>query len=343
MKQFFFAISVCCGVFSLFITVLAIVSNRVSGSIILELLSHFQMQYFVMTLVLSAIAITSHITHRFNNSGRPATSRKVSSLRLALVPLFCSALLSAQIAPWYLPSAFASTPTNYRVMSTNLNIRNRDASEILKLTEKEQPDLALFIEVNDDMAEQLKALNTSFPYSSNQLTPYQPDAVLYSKYPLSDFEIRKFDTNNAVNLTAHVQVKQQTLSIVAIHPLPPLNQSFLESRNRVFRAASEYVQQQRDPVLLIGDFNVTMWSPDYRRLVRETGLKNTRKGVGTLPTWPANMAYLSPKLNLLAPLLQIPIDQCLADRSLKVTGMHTGPDVGSDHLPIVIDFAVSQL
>ena len=146
-----------------------------------------------------------------------------------------------------------------------------------------------------------------------------------------------------MKLTAHVQVKQQTLSIVAIHPLPPLNQSFLESRNRVFRAASEYVQQQRDPVLLIGDFNVTMWSPDYRSLVRETGLKNTRKGVGTLPTWPANMSYLTPKLNLLAPLLQIPIDQCLADRSLKVTGMHTGPDVGSAHLPIVIDFAVSQL
>ena len=303
------------------ITTVAMLSSRISGPLAFEILCHFQVQYFGMVLFLSAIAIC------------------LKRSRPILLTLFCSALLSAQIIPWYVPPAQSDTTPNYRVMSSNLNVANSNATKVIKLIEKERPDLALFIEVNDSMAKQLETLKTSLPYSSNQLTPYQPGTVIYSKDPLTDLKIRKFDTNNAVNLTARVQTKNRQLSIVAIHPLPPVKREFFHSRNKVFRAVSDYIQQQNDPVLLIGDFNTTMWSPFYRTLAHETGLKNARKGLGTLPTWPANMSYyLTPKLNILAKLFQIPIDQCLTSPSLDVVRMHTGSDVGSDHLPIIVDF-----
>ncbi len=307
------------------ITTVAILSSRISGPLVFEILCHFQMQYLGMVLILSAITIW------------------LKRSRLILLTLFCLALLSAQVIPWYFPPAQSNITPNYRVMSTNLNVANSNATEIIKLTEKERPDLALFIEVNDSMAKQLEALKTFLPYSSNQLTPYQPGTVLYSKDPLTDFKIRKFDTNNAVNLTARVQTKNRQLSIVAIHPLSPVKREFIHSRNKVFKAVSKYIQQQDDPVLLIGDFNTTMWSPSYRTLAHETGLKNTRKGLGIFPTWPANMSYyLTPKLNILAKLFQIPIDQCLTSPSLNAVKMHTGSDVGSDHLPIIVDFSIRK-
>ena len=305
------------------VTTTAMLSSRISGPLLFEILCHFQMQYVGIVLVLCAIAIW------------------LKRSRLILLTLFCLAVLSAQVIPWYLPPAPISGVFNYRVMSTNLNVANNDATEVIELTKKEQPDLALFIEVNDSMAKQLESLKTFLPYSSNQLTPYQPGAVLYSKDPLTDFEIKKFDTNNAVNLSVRVQTQSQQLSIVAIHPLPPIQRAFLDSRNKVFRAVSDYIQQQTDPVVLMGDFNTTMWSPFYRTLASETGLRNSRRGLGTFPTWPANLSYhLTPKLNVFARLLQIPIDQCLASPSLNVVGMHTGPDIGSDHLPIVVDFSI---
>lgn len=320
------AVSAGCALLALGITTVAMLSSRISGPLVFELLCHFQMQYFGIVLCLSAIAI-------WLKRSRPI-----------LLTLFCLALLSAQIIPWYFPPAQSGTPSNYRVISSNLNVANRDATAIIKLTEKEQPDLALFIEVNDSMAKQLETLKTFLPYSSNQLTPYQPGAVLYSKAPLTDFKIRKFDTNNAVNLTARVQIKNRPLAIVAIHPLPPVKKEFFHSRNQLFAAVSDYIQQQQDePILLIGDFNTTMWSPYYRTLAHETGLKNARKGFGTLPTWPANLSYhLTPKLNILTKLFQIPIDQCLTSPSLNVVKMHTGADVGSDHLPIIVDFLIDQ-
>lgn len=325
MKRFSFAVSVGCALLTLSITTVAMLSSQISGPLIFEILCHFQMQYFGMVLILSAIAIW------------------LKRSRLILLTLFCLALLSAQIVPWYFPPARSDIVPNYRVMSTNLNVANSNATKVIKLAEKERPDLALFIEVNDSMAKQLEALKTFLPYSSNQLTPYQPGAVLYSKNPLTDFEIRKFDTNNAVNLTAQVQTKSQRLSIVAIHPLPPLKREFLNNRNKVFKAVTDYVQKQNDPVVLVGDFNTSMWSPFYRTLTHETGLKNARKGFGTLPTWPANLSYyLTPRLNIFAKLFQIPIDQCLTSPSLNAVKMHTGPDVGSDHLPIVIDFLIRE-
>ena len=187
MKRFSSIVSVGCALLALGITALAMLSSRISGPLLFEVLCHFQMQYFGIVLFLSAIAIW------------------LKRSRLILLTLFCAALLSAQVIPWYFPPAQSNKPSNYRVMSTNLNVANSNATEVIKLTEKEQPDLALFIEVNDSMAEQLETLKTFLPYSSNQLTPYQPSIVLYSKTPLTDLKIRKFDTNNAVNLTAHVQ------------------------------------------------------------------------------------------------------------------------------------------
>lgn len=323
MKQFSFAISVGCAFLALGITAVAVLSSWVSGPLLFEILCHFQVQYLGAMLFLSAIAIW------------------LKRSPLILLTLFCTTLLSAQVIPWYFPPAQSNIASNYRVMSTNLNVANRDAASVIELTKKEQPDLALFIEVNDSMAAQLETLKTFLPYSSNQLTPYQPDIVIYSKTPLTNLEIRKFDTNNAVNLTAQVQTQNQPLSIVGIHPLPPIRREFFNSRNKVFQAVSEYVQQQTSPVLVIGDFNTTMWSPFYRTLADKTGLKNTRKGLGTLPTWPANLSYfLTPELNIFTKLFQIPIDQCLASPSLTVLKMHTGYDVGSDHLPIVIDFLI---
>ncbi|MGC1308301.1 MAG: endonuclease/exonuclease/phosphatase family protein [Phormidesmis sp.] len=325
MKRVSAFISVGCALLVLGITTLAMLSSRISGPLLFEILCHFQMQYFGMVFFLSAIALW------------------LKRSRLILLTLFCLALLSVQIIPWYFPPSQSETAANYRVMSTNLNVANSNATEVIKLTKKEQPDLALFIEVNDSMAKQLDTLKAVLPYSSNQLTPYQPGIVLYSKDPLTDLEIRKFDTNNAVNLTAHIQTKNRQLSIVAIHPLPPIRREFFDDRNKVFRAVSDYIQQQTDPVLLIGDFNTTMWSPFYQMLAYETGLKNTRKGLGTFPTWPANMSYhLTPKLNIFTKLFQIPIDQCLVSSSLDVVRMHTGSDVGSDHLPIVVDFSIRK-
>jgi endonuclease/exonuclease/phosphatase (EEP) superfamily protein YafD len=40
-------------------------------------------------------------------------------------------------------------------------------------------------------------------------------------------------------------------------------------------------------------------------------------------------------------VLRIPIDHCLVSPSVAIVDRRVGPPVGSDHLPVFVDFAIS--
>ena len=329
MKRYSFAIATICLILCACVTALAVLASLYGWSWSLEILSHFQAQYFMVAIALAIIALF------FRES------------RFFLATVFLCAVLSAQLVPWYsLGPLTNNSPTeaaNYKVISANLWVHNTNPERVLKFVREEQPDLAVFMEINSAMEQQLETLNDILPYSSSRLTPYRLGTAIYSKTPLSNVQLQMFDTRSASNMTASVEAGGQTISVVAIHPFPPVSSELFLDRNRAFSAVGDYIKSQSNPVILAGDFNTTMWSPYYRRLARITGLKNSRYGFGILPTWPSDLAYLRlPQLNALTKLAQIPIDHCLASPSLKVVGMHTGPNVGSDHLPIAIDFQIDS-
>ena len=62
-----------------------------------------------------------------------------------------------------------------------------------------------------------------------------------------------------------------------------------------------------------------------------TGLRDSSRGMGLQPTWPADI-----------PLLWIPIDHCLYSDGIEIRGRRTGPDVGSDHFPLIVDFELVE-
>lgn len=94
-------------------------------------------------------------------------------------------------------------------------------------------------------------------------------------------------------------------------------------------ALPAFTHQQKDLVIIAGDLNTTMWSPYYKRLARDSGLANARKGFGILATWPS-----------FYPFLRIPIDHYLVSPEVRVVDLRMGPKFGSDHRPLVADLFV---
>lgn len=74
----------------------------------------------------------------------------------------------------------------------------------------------------------------------------------------------------------------------------------------------------------------------------KTGLKNSRQGFGLLPTWPIKTNYppYAKIPSFLTGLLSIPIDHCLISPDIKVAKTRTGPNVGSDHRPLITDLLI---
>jgi endonuclease/exonuclease/phosphatase (EEP) superfamily protein YafD len=121
------------------------------------------------------------------------------------------------------------------------------------------------------------------------------------------------------------------LSVVTVHPRPPLRPHHFRHRNVQLRDAASVVQALPAPKILVGDLNTSLWSPYYAQVIRQTGLYNARQGFGLAPTWPTFMPW---------PFLRIPIDHCLVSPDIRVLTMRTGRNIGSDHLPLIVELMV---
>lgn len=116
-----------------FFTLWAYGTSRYGWKIYLEIFSRFQMQYFVLCLLLLGILVL------------------LKQQSLVILGLFCCALLSAQLFPWYLPSnrlSLSKADSDIRILIANINTQNKSYQKVLDLVRLEKPDLAVFMEVD---------------------------------------------------------------------------------------------------------------------------------------------------------------------------------------------------
>lgn len=305
------------------ITILAIFSSILGWNIVLELLSHFQIQYFLILTVLLVILLFSK---------RPIP---------ILISLFCCTLVALFIVPWFIPNNLivsASDGVKIKILSANVNIFNNDYTPIINLIKIEQPDIAVLIEVNKKWVNQLETLELLYPYSLGDIKYKALNVIVYSKRPLDNSQIDFWGEapHTSPVIDAQQTIDNTTFELLAVHPLPPIKTSFFQSRNDYLNRMSEWARSRTNPIIIIGDLNITVWSPYYKKLIRETNLKNTRKGFGLLPTWLPEGMPITWSLWLYR-FFGLPIDHCLIDPQIQVSQMQVGPNVKSDHLPIVVD------
>jgi endonuclease/exonuclease/phosphatase (EEP) superfamily protein YafD len=281
---------------------------------LLELTSHFKVQY----LRIGFCCLFFFLMSRKNS--------------WCLVSLFCIAINLVEVVPWYLPqpASAGETVTQLRVLQSNVLTSNRQYYKVISLVRKEKPDVAVFIEVSKSWAKELEVLRESFPYVFlNQDGEYFGTAI-YSKLPLANKSIKDLGGGRKT-IMAEVTIQGQLVSLLAAHPSIPTGRSGFKLRNKELAEVGDFVVKLKKPVVMVGDFNTTMWSPHYNKFVGKAGLRNARAGFGTLPTWPTFF-----------PLLYIPIDHCLVSPEIEVVKIRRGREVGSDHLPLITDLAITR-
>lgn len=293
--------------------VLSLVGYLGEWHYLLDLASHFKVQYLVISLLTLLFA------------------GLIRRSEWGFLSLVCVGLNLTAIAPWYLPHSQPATspPHSLRVLAINVYIKNRNYAPTINLIREENPDLVAVIEVNQNWLQALQSIEDILPYSlQSPRTELSSGIALYSKFPLTPEAIETFETPKDYHLGATLMQDGRRLAVVALHPPPPIRATLFDYRNRELEAIGQYVQTLGDPVVVMGDLNITMWSPNYQKFIEISRLNNTRKGFGVLPTW-----------NTYHPLLYIPIDHCLVSSDIHVLYTKTGKNVGSDHLPVIAELA----
>ena len=242
----------------------------------------------------------------------------------------------AVILPWHFNRPAIVESNQYaplKVFSYNVLWNNKDYQSAIALVEQEQPDLAIFQEAVSDWHEHLLALKQSYPY---HIYAKKLEIEVYSKLPLLNPKIELYGTYRGL-VIVELKIGDRQTKFIATHAYPQLyfgHQGWLIRNEHLEVGIGEYVGNLKQPVIVMGDLNVSLWSPFYHAMIEKSGLRNARQGLGVLPTH----SIVAPQFAALS----APIDHCLVSSEIQVKDFRLGKAIGSDHLPIIADLLVPK-
>ncbi len=281
----------------------------------LDLFSPFRVQY---ALFLSVSAILFTVGRKYKHA---IAFGVAALLNLALIiPIYFGGV---PLAP--------AGKTPLRALLLNVHTANDNYAGVRDYLLAEDPDFMVLLEVSPRWWENLGALEQKYPYVDKHLCTDNFGLAVLSKRPWKSVESRSLCAAEVATVIAGFEFEGRELTIIATHPPPPVGGEYAGWRNEQLDNLAKLAAAQTGEVLLLGDLNLPPWSPYFAALLRDSGLRDSRRGFGIHPTWPSHL-----------PIFYIPIDHCLVSKGVLVHGRRIGPALGSDHLPVVIDFTLAE-
>ncbi|MGV3678877.1 MAG: endonuclease/exonuclease/phosphatase family protein [Acidovorax sp.] len=286
---------------------------------LLELAAHWQWLYLVVgATALAALALL-----------KPRGRMGHGWLALAVLALGGSFLWQPARLP---QGAEPADPGAVLAVGTaNLNSSTTDFGPLTAwLASADAPDV-VFLQEFTQLAQQALAghpgVAARYPHRLEAPDPSPFGLAVLSRHPLSDMEtLQPKDLRDTLRLRATVAWNGKPVHLSALHPMPPLDAGFAQARDRALEQEAERLAQAGGLALLAGDLNTTPWARSLY-LVEET----LRRANGAAPSWPNALGWLS----------VLPLDHVLASGGWQVLDSRTGPDLGSDHRPVVVRLIVA--
>jgi endonuclease/exonuclease/phosphatase (EEP) superfamily protein YafD len=245
----------------------------------------------------------------------------------AVVDLACAAPL------WFgsVPAATAGGPS-LQIVSFNVRTGNGRKDEVVEYLRRSGADVLVLFETDELWLQALDRLAGDYPHRTAE--PRSDNfgiAVLARREPLHS-ELLRLGDEAAHSVELLLPWGTESLVVLATHPMPPVGAARTASRDAQLEAVAARVRTRGpQPVVVLGDLNATPWSHAFGRLCDLGELRDSARGFGWQPTWPARLAWLG-----------IPIDHCLLRGDLAVAARSVGPYLGSDHRPLQVTVAAAR-
>jgi endonuclease/exonuclease/phosphatase family metal-dependent hydrolase len=280
----------------------------------INIVSHFPAQYALVSLVLSALCFY----------------RKSILLCVFAVILF---IMNTSLVIERNNEAYAGVDKlkTFKVYSANLNQHNRDLSKLKHELKTVNADIVLLMEVTPEQIGQLVPLMENFPYCIRKIPIGTENVgmVFLSKFPVLSHQVIKLSEHGNGIIKAELSINHKPVIFYGIHFPKTTSMKEFPERKRQLTWFAQQINKESMQVIVAGDLNATPYSPGFRKLLRISGLKDTRRGFGWLPSWPA---YFPP--------LWIPIDHILVGPEIQVYRRSTGSFIGSDHFPVIAEISI---
>lgn len=278
----------------------------------LDVLANFRAQYVVTLAILGGIVVLS----RWKKSG-------IAILAVCLVNLVF-------VAPLYFGSPGKSDPAapHLLVLSFNLLSTNEDYNEVIDYIESVDADLVFLHEASRPWEVALEAANLDY-----EIIRARSDNLIFGTVILARDEVEAVSHGFAEAQPRAVAINYQPdgwpvpVQVLSSHTLAPTTEERAGLRDAQLAFAAGWAAEQSGAYFVVGDLNATPWSWPFRHLLAEGRLRNSQIGFGLQPSFSATSFAL----------LRVPIDHLLHSDIIRIRDRRLGPNLGSDHFPLVVD------
>lgn len=221
-----------------------------------------------------------------------------------------------------------------RILAVNVLEPNRNAVELVRMINRERPDIIVAVETDDWWEKQLTDIEDDLPHVVRVPQNNLYGMMLYSVWPLENVKVENLVQENVPSISADVQMPDgRVVKLHCVHPAPPSPTENEKSkpRDRELLQIAKRAAKETGPVIVTGDLNDVAWSPTTREFIRVSKLLDPRMGRGFFNTFHAQL-----------PFLRWPLDHLFHSEHFMLVKMRRLPKFGSDHFPLLIELALKK-
>jgi endonuclease/exonuclease/phosphatase (EEP) superfamily protein YafD len=232
--------------------------------------------------------------------------------------------------PFEPPLASSADAPSLRIFYANVRMGNLDVKGFYREIAAADPDVIVLVEIGRWWYEEMRKLPAFAPYQygTSVNNSFLGDVAVFSRRPTSRLQL--VWAQDRLNCVLDIPLGEVALRLFCLHSPRPLAEA--PSLYRAFwRETEPMLAEQREPLVVIGDFNATQHSQVYKRLTSgRLRSAHEDRGRGYATTWP----------NRYNPLPPIRIDHALLSPQVECVSIVEGLGKGSDHKPLVLDVRV---
>lgn len=283
-----------------------------------DLLSNFYIHFAFVGVILFFVALHWRL---------PRTALVTAAISIVCVGL----VLSPDRIPAAKEGAKAETGgKKLEIMTFNAWERVKIMDRLQAFLREEKPDFVILQEITIKDWRALQSLKDIYPHMT-YCDDWLCGVALLSRHKWVSVRAENYGTHQMPLIVANFGERLKGLTLYATHSARP-HWKYSTQRQQFEELAAYIAKQNARPAILGGDLNSTVFSAPLRDFASQSSLK----AAGRLtPTWPQRLRQMG---YVTLPFLQLDIDHFFMTPGMTLIEKWRGPDLGSDHRPLLLSF-----
>lgn len=241
------------------------------------------------------------------------------------------------------PVSGGAQANSFSVATFNVLTSNENYAAVEQQLIDSNADIIAILELSDGLERHLgNRFAKAYPWSRTEVPQNGNFGIgLYSKHEWKSARIFILNDERIPSIEAELVINGRPVYAVATHTLPPIGEYGFRHRGKHLDQLVDRISS-RTPlageagigksgaVIVMGDLNLTPWSPHFEKFCSNSGLN--RRGRGVWPTW-----YAFPTFPF-----GLVLDHVLSSNDLSYISHKISPAAGSDHRMVTVGLTFVQ-